>query len=219
MTEPFYFSEGRLAYNVADLLELCQQDPDAGTGYLVKQDLENWLAYIGSYDVAECATNARQAALGDRQKLEEFLNKSHSVIQEKAVPAAVTETPSSQAATTVESVVGTEEQSVSDPSTSSSQATEADIDESKQLAAVESTLIENSEESPETPSTPTRATEAAVEESKVLAQAESKLANERGSATPPTSTTKTSEPINEEKPSFFQIIARFIVKILYRNKA
>ena len=55
MTEPFHFPDGRLANNADDLLELCQQYPDRGTDFLVRHDLENWLAYIGNYDLAECA--------------------------------------------------------------------------------------------------------------------------------------------------------------------
>ena len=208
MTDPFYFSDGRLAYNVADLLELCQQDPDAGTSYLVKQDLERWLAYIGNYEVAECAANARQAELSDRQKLEEFLNKSRSITQEKAIPSAESETPSSQTATT--------DESVSDRP-SSSPVTEADIEESKQLASLESTLTENSEESLETSTTPTSATKPSVERDRVLSQKESKLTARAYQSSP--ANTNTSEPRDEEKPSFFQVIAKFIVKILYRNKA
>ena len=52
MNQPFYFPDGRLANNADDLLELCQQYPDEATDYLVREDLEKWLAYIGSYDVA-----------------------------------------------------------------------------------------------------------------------------------------------------------------------
>lgn len=92
MNQPFYFPDGRLANNADELFELCQQYPDDATNYLVKGDLENWLAYIGSYEIAECATNARQTELSDRQKLEEFLNNSHSLTIEQAVPAAAIET-------------------------------------------------------------------------------------------------------------------------------
>ena len=203
MTQPFYFPDGRLAHNAEDLLELCQQHPDAGTNFLVRQDLEKWLAYIGNYELAECATNARQTELEDRQKLEEFINKSHSQTQNSQVTA-----PESA------------EQNQIPSSTSPEQATQPDVEESKQLAQVESTLSENREESlaPPTP-TPEQATEPAVEESKQLAQVESKLqARSEESATPtPDKTASEAEP--EEKLSFFQVIARFIVKILYRNKA
>ena len=79
MTNPFQFSNGQLAYSAEDLLELCQQFPDDGVNYLVREDLEKWLAYIGKEDIAECAANARQTPLEDRQKLEEFLNKCHAL--------------------------------------------------------------------------------------------------------------------------------------------
>jgi cell division septation protein DedD len=89
MTQPFQFANGQVAYSAEDLLELCKQFPDDGTNYLVREDLEKWLAYIGKNDIAQCAATARQTALEDRQKLEEFLNKCHALSspeQESAVP-------------------------------------------------------------------------------------------------------------------------------------
>ena len=91
MTQPFYFPDGRLANNANDLLELCKQYPDDATNFLVREDLEKWLAYIGSHDVAACAANARQTDLGDRQKLEEFLTRCHALNVEK--PVTTPETP------------------------------------------------------------------------------------------------------------------------------
>ena len=79
MTNPFQFPNGQLAYSAEDLLELCQQFPDDGVNYLVREDLEKWLSYIGKEDIAQCAANARQTPLEDRQKLEEFLNKCHAL--------------------------------------------------------------------------------------------------------------------------------------------
>ncbi|MCC0177073.1 hypothetical protein I4641_08795 [Waterburya agarophytonicola K14] len=102
MTQPFQFPNGQLAYSAEDLLKLCQQFPDDGVNYLVREDLEKWLAYIGQEDIARCAANARQTPLEDRQKLEEFLTKCHALsspesrdLTEKAIeptPVAV-ETP------------------------------------------------------------------------------------------------------------------------------
>ena len=218
MTQPFYFPDGRLAHNAEDLLELCQQDPDAGTNFLVKQDLEQWLAYIGSYELAECAAEARQTELEDRQKLEEFINRSHSLTRLQAVPAAVTQTPIAQNLTAPESAGEQPEETV-DTSTAD-RATEASVDESKQLAAVESMLSENQQESLESPmSTPEQTTKPAVEESKQLAQVESKLQNKSEAVSTATPDKTTSESETEEKLSFFQVVAKFIVKILYRNKA
>ncbi len=79
MTNPFQFPNGQLAHSAEDLLELCQQFPDDGVNYLVREDLEKWLAYIGKEDIAQCAASARQTPLEDRQKLEEFLNKCHAL--------------------------------------------------------------------------------------------------------------------------------------------
>lgn len=79
MTQPFQFPNGQLAYNADDLIALCQQFPDDGTNYLVREDLEKWLAYIGKNEIAQCATSARQTGFTDRQKLENFLHKCHSL--------------------------------------------------------------------------------------------------------------------------------------------
>ena len=217
MTQPFYFPDGRLANNAEDLLELCQQYPDEGTNFLVRQDLERWLAYIGNYDVAECATNARQSELEDRQKLEEFLNKSHSLTMAPVVPAAVTETQTSQEPTALQSA-SAEGESASE-SVSSEQSTKPAIEESKQLAQVESLLAENQEESIKTPISSSETVRPSVEESKQLAQVESTLNDRSDRPAASTPAKEASKITNEEKPSFFQVIAKFIVKIIYRNKA
>ncbi len=74
MTEPFRFSDGQLAYNVEDLVRLCQQSPDEGINYLMREDLEKWLAYIGKTDLAQQAKKIReQSASSDRERLEKFL--------------------------------------------------------------------------------------------------------------------------------------------------
>ncbi len=79
MTEPFYFADDQLAYSAEDLLELCRKFPDDGSNYLVREDLEKWLTYIGKEDIAQCAASARQTALDSRQKLDEFLAKCHAL--------------------------------------------------------------------------------------------------------------------------------------------
>ena len=78
MTEPFYFTNGQLAYNADDLMNLCRQFPGDGIYYLMREDLEKWLAYIGNIDLAQCATKARQATVDDRQRLEKFLSQCQS---------------------------------------------------------------------------------------------------------------------------------------------
>jgi len=93
MTNPFQFPNGQLAYSAEDLLELCQKFPDDGIHYLVREDLEKWLSYIGKEDIAQCAASARQTPLEDRQKLEEFLNKCHALSspQSRDLPETTTE--------------------------------------------------------------------------------------------------------------------------------
>ncbi|WP_019508121.1 hypothetical protein [Pleurocapsa sp. PCC 7319] len=117
MTQPFQFANGQLAYSAEDLLKLCQQFPADGTNYLVREDIEKWLSYIGKNDIAEFAASARQAALDDRQKLEEFLNKCHA-LSSPPTESAVTETSNPVMETTTEQtspaiespVVGTPEE-------------------------------------------------------------------------------------------------------------
>jgi hypothetical protein len=93
MTNPFQFANGQLAYNADELLNLCEQFPGDAINYLVREDLEKWLAYIGKTDIAECATNARQEAISDRQKLEIFLNKCHALSSESTASGATNPLP------------------------------------------------------------------------------------------------------------------------------
>lgn len=97
MTEPFQFANGQLAHNADDLLKLCEQFPGDAVNYLVREDLEKWLAYIGKADIAQCATDARQDASGDRQKLEIFLNKCQALSSESTAPAATNPLPTNTA--------------------------------------------------------------------------------------------------------------------------
>ena len=203
MNQPFYFPDGRLANNADDLLELCQQYPDEATDYLVREDLEKWLAYIGSYDVAECAVNARQTELSDRQKLEEFLSTSHSITIDDAVPAAVIETQIEDNLTAPESASTTPDVPQEEPvDESASVATDLPMS-----ATVTDTTEVPQESSPE-PKTATPPKKSAESVRSAIAEdskTKSESSEEAGSS--------------EEKPSFFQVIAKFIVKILYRNKA
>jgi hypothetical protein len=195
MTDPFYFPDGRVANNAEDLLELCEQYPDDATGFLVRQDLEKWLAYIGDYDVAECAANARQIDVSDRQKLEDFLNKCHSLTALQAVPPAMTEIAL--------------EDNLSAPESASpiTKSPEAEV-LTTEVPAQEQIVDPGSAKS-ETPET-----------SVAQAIPPKKPASLESSDK---SAVKTSANANaaksEGKLSFFQVVAKFIVKILYRNKA
>ena len=173
MTQPFHFPNGQTANDAKDLLQLCKQYPDDATGYLVRQDLEKWLAYIGDDDVAECAANARQIDVDDRQKLEEFLNRCHSRTLPKPDPTPATETKIEENITASESTSTTTETPPEKIVTNSSP-----------------TIVESLEAA--TPPKPPAA------------------------KTPVNGTAVDSE---EKKPSFFHVVAKFIVKIFYRNKA
>lgn len=186
MTEPFHFPDGKVANNAQDLLELCEQYPDDATGFLVRQDLEKWLAYIGDYDVAECAANARQIDVSDRQKLEDFLNKCHSLAEPQLVPSAETETNLKDNLTAPESASTT------------TKSPEAEV-----LTTEVSPAKSEAEEAPVAKAIPPKkpASLESSDKSAVKTSVNSNASN------------------GEKKPSFFQVVAKFIVNILYRNKA
>lgn len=189
MTEPFNFTDGRAANDAKELLELCEQYPDAATGFLVGEDLEKWLAYIGSYDIAECAANARQADAEDRQKLENFLSKCHSLNSPEPVISAETPTDIQDNMTAPDTVDVTE--------------TEAAIVTETPLQGVSVTETPAPEAPVEEAVPPPGATPAAKSPAKPPAE----------------NLTSAGSTNSSEKPSFFQVVAKFIVKILYRNKA
>ena len=201
MNQPFYFPDGRLANNADELFELCQQYPDEATNYLVKGDLENWLAYIGSYELAECATNARQTELEDRQKLEEFLSTSHSLTIEQAVPAAAIETQIEDNLTAPESASTTPDSQEEPVDESASAATDLPMS----ATVTDTTEVPQASPEPMTATPPAMTAESVRSANAEDSQTKSGSSKEAGSS--------------EEKPSFFQVIAKFIVKILYRNKA
>ena len=72
MPEPFIFANDRV-YNVEDLLQLCQQFPDEAVNYLLREDFEKWLAYIGKTNLATYAAQARQASVSSEDKLQLFI--------------------------------------------------------------------------------------------------------------------------------------------------
>ena len=86
MAEPFIFSNGQIAYNAEDLIKLCQQFPDDSFGYLMREDFEKWLSYIGANKIARYASEARQNPVSDEQKLDLFIQKSQTKPELKAVP-------------------------------------------------------------------------------------------------------------------------------------
>ncbi len=73
MTEPFRFPEGQLAYSGEDLVKLCQELPAEATNYLIREDFEKWLSYIGKNDLAKYAEQSRQASVSDEEKLKQFI--------------------------------------------------------------------------------------------------------------------------------------------------
>jgi hypothetical protein len=185
MTQPFHFPDGRVANDARDLLELCQQFPDDATGFLVRQDLEKWLAYIGNHDVAECAANARQIDVSDRQKLEDFLNRCHSLTSPPPASSAETETNMEE---NIEENFSVPESVSPTIETSPEQIANANVAESEALEAAEASLTE-------------------LIPPEKLASLES----------PDKSVANLNATNSEKKPSFFQVVAKFIVKILDRN--
>ena len=173
MIESFQFSDGKVANSTQELLKLCQQNPDLATNFLINQDLEKWLAYIGDYEIAECAIGVRQTEMSDRQKLEEFIARYHSITQPQAVPAAVTETNVENNPTTPELT--------------------APINKIPQQP------FQGLKVDPAT-ATVSKSTEAIPPKSP--AESDQKNLN-------------SSRANNKEKPSFLQVVATLIIKILY----
>ncbi len=72
MTEPFRFADTPVN-SIEDLLKLCQQFPDEAINYLIREDFEKWLAYVGKTDLATYAQQARQSSVSNEEKLQLFI--------------------------------------------------------------------------------------------------------------------------------------------------
>lgn len=90
MSKPFIYASGQTAHDVNDLVKLCQQFPDDSIYYLTREDFEKWLSYIGATEIAQCAIEARQSDLPNRQRLDLFLAKvqPEPISKEKPVATA-----------------------------------------------------------------------------------------------------------------------------------
>jgi len=92
MTEPFIFANGQTAHSSKDLIQLCQDFPTDGIRYLLREDLEKWLSYIGDNQNAQYASEARNAAVDDAKKLDSFLSNLQKV-SKKAEPSKIASNP------------------------------------------------------------------------------------------------------------------------------
>ena len=72
MTEPFRFADTPVN-SIEDLLKLCQQFPDEAVNYLIREDFEKWLAYVGETKLANYAQQARQSSVSNEEKLQLFI--------------------------------------------------------------------------------------------------------------------------------------------------
>ena len=198
MNQPFNFPNGK-ANNAQDLLDLCKQYPDDAIAYLLKKDLELWLAYIGDNDFAECAANARQIDAEDRQKLEEFLNRCHSLTAPKPEPATVTETKTENTPIPESTAIITETPQEKPP---------AEVP-SAPPTSTESTEIATPQEQPAPAMEVVTPPQASVSESATKPVAKSVNKPAVGS----------NAIDSREKPSFFQVVVKFIFSIIYRDQA
>ena len=101
MTEPFKFSDGQLAYTAEELFSFCQESPAKSLEYLMREDFEKWLDYIGKSDLAAKARQIRQASLSDSDRIKQFITQcqSISVPTQKSSPTTITpDTSKSEAA-------------------------------------------------------------------------------------------------------------------------
>ena len=186
MTQPFHFSNGQAANNVQDLMALCKQYPDEARGYLVRQDLESWLTYIGNNDFAECAANARQIDAEDRQKLEEFLNRCNFLTAPKSMNTAVTTTKIEDNPTAPESIA-----------TTTNETPQEKVFTIPDPAISKSLVVETAPKQP-------------VAKPKTVTVTKQPVAK---------TAVNSSSSKSSKKPSFFHVVAKFIVSILYQNKA
>ena len=90
MTEPFKFSDGQLAYTAEELLSLCKQFPTESLDFLMREDFEKWLNYIGKSDLATKAQQVRQASLSDGDRIKQFITQCQPipVAAQKSAPQA-----------------------------------------------------------------------------------------------------------------------------------
>ncbi len=99
MTEPFVFSNGQVAYNAQDLIELCRKFPDDSANYLLRGDFEKWLVYIGETKLAQLAIDSREASMQESQKLSAFTAKCQTVDQQPNIkPSQVKSTDNTDTA-------------------------------------------------------------------------------------------------------------------------
>lgn len=141
MTEPFQFSNGQSARNGEDLVKLCQQFPDDAINYLVREDFEKWLTYIGETQFAQCAATARKIDSSDRQKLATFLNQCQTAA---ATPKAASAPSSAPPATSAVKTLASTNSENSDKVAETSTAAESSDESPKvSLFAIISQLIYN----------------------------------------------------------------------------
>ncbi|MGK7899205.1 MAG: hypothetical protein AB4372_37710 [Xenococcus sp. (in: cyanobacteria)] len=110
MTEPFKFSDGQLAYTPEELISLCQKSPAESLNYLMREDFEKWLNYIGKSDLAAKAQTIRQASIPDSDRLQQFISQYQSVspAAKKSAPKTTTVSqPKAPAAPTAPKVATT----------------------------------------------------------------------------------------------------------------
>ena len=88
MTDPFVFSNGQVAYNAQDLIELCHKFSDDSANYLLRGDFEKWLAYIGEPQFAQFASETREAAMDDSKKLSAFTAKCQTVAKQPNIESS-----------------------------------------------------------------------------------------------------------------------------------
>ena len=109
MTEPFKFSDGQLAYTAEELISLCQKSPAESLDYLMREDFEKWLDYIGKSDLAAKARQIRQASLADGDRIKQFISQCQitPVAAEKtsATTIAVSQPKAAVAPTTTKATV------------------------------------------------------------------------------------------------------------------
>ena len=78
--KPFIFRNGEQAFSIAELLNIAQKLPQEGIYFLMSEDFEKWLKYIGQNGFAEVAASARQSPYTPEPRLHHFVQTCLSIL-------------------------------------------------------------------------------------------------------------------------------------------
>jgi GTP-binding protein EngB required for normal cell division len=81
--EPFVFRSGQKASTAEELIELCDSMHEDSIYYLLRQDFEKWLAYIGNEELSSFATQARVSSEVAEESLHRFIAECNNFFNKR----------------------------------------------------------------------------------------------------------------------------------------